>query len=245
MPGKACKHYIHVNWIPAIHAGMTSRLKHLYNQKIYCVGTTLLIAYHNQLFYNQGHPEMNTSPALLAAANSLLIIVDIQTKLAAVMPETEAQLMTANTGILLEAAGLLNIPVLLTEQYPKGLGSTDASILQKLPEATQVFEKTGFSCCLAEGFCAALESNGRKQIILAGLEAHVCVLQTALEMRHNGYQVYVVEDAICSRKAEHKFYALQRMQQQGVTLTNYESVLFEWLRDASHPHFRRISGLLR
>ena len=72
---------------------------------------------------------MNTSPALLSAANSLLIIVDIQTKLSAVMPETEAQLMTANTGILLEAAGILNIPVLLTEQYPKGLGRTDASIL--------------------------------------------------------------------------------------------------------------------
>ena len=187
---------------------------------------------------------MNTSPALLSTANSLLIIVDIQTKLAAVMPETEAQLMTANTGILLEAAGLLNIPVLLTEQYPKGLGTTDASIIQKLPKATQVFEKTGFSCCLAEGFCAALENSGRKQIILAGLEAHVCILQTALELLHNGYQVYVFEDAICSRKAEHKFYALQRLQQQGVTLTNYESVLFEWLRDASHPHFRSISGLL-
>ena len=85
----------------------------------------------------------------------------------------------------------------------------------------------------------------RKQIILAGLEAHVCVLQTALELLHNGYQVYVVEDAICSRKAEHKFYALQRMQQQGITITNYESVLFEWLRDASHPDFRSISGLLR
>jgi isochorismate hydrolase len=76
-------------------------------------------------------------------------------------------------------------------------------------------------------------------------EAHVCVLQTALDLRHNGYQVYVVEDAICSRKAEHKFYALQRMQQQGITIINYESVLFEWLRDASHPHFRSISGLLR
>ena len=164
---------------------------------------------------------MNTSPALLSAANSLLIIVDIQTKLAAIMPENEAQLMTANTGILLEAAGLLSIPVLLTEQYPKGLGATYASIVPKLPETSQVFEKTGFSCCLAEGFCDTLESSGRKQIILAGLEAHVCVLQTALELRHTGYQVYVVEDAICSRKAEHKFYSLQRMEQQGISVINY------------------------
>ena len=103
---------------------------------------------------------MNTSPALLSAANSLLIIVDLQAKLSAAMPEAEAKLMTANTGSLLEAAALLNIPVLLTEQYPKGLGATDTSIANKLPEATQVFEKTGFSCCAAEGFCAALESSG-------------------------------------------------------------------------------------
>ena len=92
---------------------------------------------------------MNSSPALLSAANSLLIIIDIQAKLSGVMPKTDAKLMTANTGILLEAAGLLSVPVLLTEQYPKGLGATDPSISQKLPEATQVFEKTGFSCCLA------------------------------------------------------------------------------------------------
>lgn len=161
------------------------------------------------------------------------------------MPEVEAKLITGNTGSLLEAAALLYIPVLLTEQYPKGLGATDMSIAKKLPESTQVFEKTGFSCCSAEGFCVALESSNRKQIILAGLEAHVCVLQTALDLYHNGYQVYVVEDAVCSRKAEHKFYALQRMQQQAITITNHESVLFEWLRDAGHPDFRSISGLLR
>lgn len=188
---------------------------------------------------------MKTSPALLSATNSLLVIVDLQTKLSAVMSEAEAKLMTANTVRLLEAAALLNVPVLLTEQYPKGLGRTDASIAEKLPEAAQVFEKTGFSCCSVAGFCAALENSGRKQIILTGLEAHVCVLQTALELLHNGYQVYVAEDAVCSRKTEHKFYALQRMQQQGITITNHESILFEWLRDASHPNFRSISGLLR
>ncbi len=184
-------------------------------------------------------------PNVLSAENSLLILVDIQAKLSAVMPEAEAELMMENTGSLLEAAVILNIPVLLTEQYPKGLGATDAGIASKLPAATKAFEKTGFSCCAAEDFCAALESSGRNQVILAGLEAHVCVLQTALELLHNGYQVYVVEDAVCSRKAEHKFYALQRLQQQGITITNHESVLFEWLRDARHPDFRSISGLLR
>ncbi|MGR9000264.1 MAG: hydrolase [Gammaproteobacteria bacterium] len=188
---------------------------------------------------------MNMHPNILSTENSLLILVDIQAKLSAVMPEAEAKLMKANAGILLEAAVILNVPVLLTEQYPKGLGATDTSIANKLTETTQVFEKTGFSCFAAEGFCAALESSGRKQIILSGVEAHVCVLQTALELLHKGYQVYVVEDAICSRKAEHKFYALERMQQQGTTIINYESVLFEWLKDARHPDFRSISDLLR
>ncbi len=188
---------------------------------------------------------MNKPPALLSAANSLLVIVDLQTKLSAVMPATEAKLITENAGSLVKAAAILNIPILVTEQYPKGLGTTDTSIIQKLPEATPIFEKTGFSCCLAEGFCNALESSERKQIILTGIEAHVCVLQTALELLHKGYQVYVVEDAICSRKSVHKVYALQRMQQQGITIINHESVLFEWLRDASHPDFRSISGLLQ
>jgi nicotinamidase-related amidase len=188
---------------------------------------------------------MSTHPALLSAENSLLVVVELQTKLSAAMPEWEAELMSNNAGSLLDAANILNIPVLLTEQYPKGLGSTVISIAEKLPQTTQVFDKTGFSCCAADGFCKALENSGRQQIILAGQEAHVCVLQTALELVHIGYQVYIVEDAVCSRKTEHKFYALQRLQQHGITLANHESVLFEWLRDANHPDFKSISGLLR
>jgi len=188
---------------------------------------------------------MNTHPDLLRAENSLLVVIDIQTKLSAVMPEKAAELMIANTGILVEAADYLNIPVLLTEQYPKGLGATDTAIVQKLPKTFQIFDKTGFSCCAANGFNEALEMTRRKQIILVGQEAHVCVLQTALELLYLGLKVHVVEDALSSRKAEHKFYALQRLQQQGATITNHESVLFEWLRNAAHPEFKRISALLR
>jgi nicotinamidase-related amidase len=188
---------------------------------------------------------MTTHPNILSAKNSLLIVVDLQAKLSAVMPEAEAELMTANSRSLVEAAELLGIPVLLTEQYPKGLGSTDTTITDILSEDTLIFDKTGFSCCAAEGFTDTVASTDRKQIILVGQEAHFCVTQTALELMHFGYQVHVVEDAICSRKAEHKFYALQRMQQQGATITNYESVLFEWVRDSTHPEFKKISGLLR
>ncbi|MGR9014729.1 MAG: isochorismatase family protein [Gammaproteobacteria bacterium] len=188
---------------------------------------------------------MTTHPNLLSAQNSLLIVVDLQTTLSAVMPEAEAELMTANARSLVEAAGLLSIPVLLTEQYPKGLGATNTAITDILSEDTLIFDKTGFSCCAAEGFTDTVANTDRKQVVLVGQEAHVCVLQTALELLHLGYQVHVVEDAVCSRKAEHKFYALQRMQQQTATITNYESVLFEWLKDSTHPDFKKISGLLR
>ncbi|MFI3187648.1 MAG: isochorismatase family protein [Methylococcaceae bacterium] len=188
---------------------------------------------------------MPTHPNLLTIKNSLLIIVDLQTKLSAAMPESEAELMTANACSLVQAAGFLSIPILLTEQYPKGLGATDISITNLLSENTLIFDKTDFSCCAAEGFTDTVANTDRRQIILVGQEAHVCVLQTALELIHLGYQVHVVEDAICSRKAEHKFYALQRMQQQGATITNYESVLFEWVKHSTHPEFKKISGLLR
>ncbi|WP_432741070.1 isochorismatase family protein [Methylobacter sp. G7] len=188
---------------------------------------------------------MSTHPNLLSIENSLLIVVDLQTTLSAAMPEAEAELMTSNARSLVEAAGLLSIPVLLTEQYPQGLGSTDTSITDLLSEDTLIFDKTGFSCCAAEGFTDTVANTDRKQVILIGQEAHVCVLQTALELLHLGYQVHVVEDAICSRKAEHKFYALQRMQQQNATITNYESVLFEWVKDSRYPEFKKISGLLR
>ncbi len=108
-----------------------------------------------------------------------------------------------------------------------------------------MFSKNGFSCCAAEGFNGTLAALGRKQVVLAGQETHVCVLQTALELQHLGYQVHVLADAVCSRRAEHKAFALQRMQQQGVTLTCHESALFEWLRDARHERFKTISSLLR
>ena len=188
---------------------------------------------------------MNTHPSLLNTLDSVLVIVDMQTTLSSVMPENEAESMRESTLSLIEATKKLGIPVLLTEQYPQGLGHTENPIKDALPDNAQLFDKTAFSCCGASGFMPALEKMGRKQIILVGQEAHVCILQTALDLTAQGYQVHVVEDAICARKTEHKFFALQRLQSQNVVISNYESVLFEWLRDASHPDFRAISGLLR
>ena len=188
---------------------------------------------------------MHTHPNLVSINNSLLLVIDIQSKLVAAMPENDAEQMLDNSSRLIEATKTLDIPVLLTEQYSKGLGPTDHQLTEKLAKNTVIFDKTGFSCLAADGFTEALEQSGRKQIIVIGQETHVCVIQTALELLNKGYQVHIVEDAVCSRKTEHKLFALQRMQQQGATITCYESVLFEWLRNSKHPDFKNISRLLR
>lgn len=188
---------------------------------------------------------MTTHPNLLNSDDSLLIIVDLQTKLSNVMPPEMAGLTTENTIHLIEVANKLDIPMLVTEQYPQGLGATEERISNSFALSTPIFDKTGFSCCASAPFCDALQTSERKQVILVGQETHVCILQTALELLQRGHQVFVVEDAVSSRNPEHKINALQRMRQQGVTVTNYESVLFEWLRNANHPQFKAISVLLR
>jgi len=188
---------------------------------------------------------MTTHPNLLDVNNSVLLVVDIQGRLSTAMPAADLEQMLIHGRRLLEAARLLSVPVLLTEQYPQGLGPTQPEISECLPDASRIFGKTGFSCCAADGFNQALANTGRKQVVVIGQETHVCVLQTALELLNQAYQVHVLTDAVCSRRAEHKTYALQRMQQQGATLSCHESVLFEWLRDARHGEFKTISALLR
>ena len=188
---------------------------------------------------------MNRHTHLLTPQNSLLVIVDMQIRLTEVMPVTDASLMLTHTDRLIKAAMALEVPVLVTEQNPKGLGSTVADITDSLPQETPIFPKTGFSCCAAEGFCEILEQIQRNQIILVGQETHVCILQSALDLLSRSYQIHIVEDGVCSRKAEHKSNALARMQRLGITITNHESVLFEWLGDYNHPDFKTIAKLLR
>ncbi|MBS3964328.1 MAG: isochorismatase family protein [Methylomonas sp.] len=184
-------------------------------------------------------------PGLLSAEQSLLLVIDVQTRLLSAMADSDAQEVTANTVKLLAAAETLAIPVLLTEQYPQGLGASHADIAHAMPDAARCFAKTAFSCCGAEGLIAALQVSARSQVVLTGQEAHVCVLQTALELLAAGYAVFVVEDGVCSRSARHKDNALARLRQAGVVIVNYESVLFEWLQDARHPQFKTLSALLR
>ena len=182
---------------------------------------------------------------LLVLADSLVVVVDMQAKLLNAMPSASAQTVLANAVKLLTAARLLQVPVLLTEQYPKGLGPSTDAVLNQLPEYTQRFEKTAFSCCGGEGFNQALLASGRRQVVLVGQETHVCVLQTAVDLHNQGFDVHVIEDAVCSRLDSHKHNALLRLSRLGITISNHESVLFEWLRDAKHNDFKAISALVR
>ena len=185
-----------------------------------------------------------TALPLCEAAHSQLVVIDVQERLATAMSEKPRQQTLHNTALLTQAANSLKIPVTHTEQYPTGLGLTEEVVRAHLTDS-EAIEKTCFSCFAAEGFITAVSLSQRQQIILCGMESHVCVLQTAIELQQAGYQVFVVEDAVCSRHKRNHKNALARLRQAGVIVTNTESVIFEWLRDAGHPDFKSLSRLLR
>ncbi|HTT07735.1 MAG TPA: isochorismatase family protein [Gammaproteobacteria bacterium] len=176
---------------------------------------------------------------------SQLVVIDLQEKLGAAMPEKVINRVIKNTVLLLSAATRLGIPVIVTEQYPKGLGTLLPGIGSAVPAQSRRLEKTCFSCVAATGFEAVSQNTARPQIVVAGMEAHVCVLQTAFDLHAAGRQVFVVEDAVCSRRLENYESAINRLRHGGVTVTNSESVVFEWLRDAQHAEFKSLSAILR
>lgn len=178
------------------------------------------------------------------AESSVVMIIDIQTKLTAVMPVKVLARVHRYTSLIIKSANVLNIPVFITEQYPKGLGNLEPDIDTLLEENSRRYEKTTFSCIGAGKLMEDLSGTKRRQIILVGMEAHICVLQSALDLYSAGYQVYVVADAVCSRHRESYETALSRLHQAGVCIVNAESVLFEWLRDAKHEHFKTLQPLV-
>ena len=190
-----------------------------------------------------------TKPALqnhlCVAAESQVVIVDIQTRLAGAMQADDRLRVIRNTGILIQAAGILNVPLIASEQYPKGLGPTEEDVAWHFPENLEAVEKSCFACTGEPAFAEALNRHGRRQVILAGMETHVCVLQTAMELKADGYAVFVANDAVCSRKESHHRNALERLREAGVVVTNIESVLFEWVRDARHEQFKAVSALIK
>lgn len=180
---------------------------------------------------------------LLSARRAHLVVVDIQERLTPAIHGLDSLLQ--QTGILVRAAGRLDIPVTVTEQYPKGLGHTLPSVAAGLPESAAVVSKVTFACTGEPAFLERIASCGRDQLVLCGMEAHICVLQTALGLRQQGWAVAVVADAVSSRTPENAARGLARMAAHGVDCVTTEMVLFEWLERAGTPQFRELSALVK
>jgi nicotinamidase-related amidase len=177
-------------------------------------------------------------------ARPILTIVDVQERLFNAMDAERRDDMVANVKILASAARRLEVPVLVTEQYPKGLGRTLPEVKALLADVPP-FEKTAFSCADAEGFMDHVRALGADHVILSGIEAHVCVLLTALDLLGRGLKVSVVADAVCSRRAANLEIGLAQARQAGAVITATETVVFQLLGGADNDAFRELSKLLR
>lgn len=175
---------------------------------------------------------------LLNQEDSVLLLIDVQEKLASHVLNHVAFIERCEW--LLKLANKMNVPILASEQYPKGLGHT---IEQHQPyfSSGDCIEKIHFSCMQQPEYIKRLKEYKKKQLILIGIEAHVCVLQTAMEMKEAGFDVYVVVDAVSSRKELDLKYGLKRMKHEGIHLITAEMVFFEWLRHAGSPEFKALS----
>jgi len=178
----------------------------------------------------------------LRRAESGLIVVDIQERLLPAIAEKER--VVQNAVRLAQGAAILHVPIFATEQYRKGLGATVPEVAQAIPAFAPI-EKLAFSACGADGFVAALREKKVTQPILCGIEAHVCVLLTALDLLGRGLQVSVVADAVCSRRAANLEIGLAQARQAGAVITATETVVFQLLGGADNDAFRELSKLLR
>ena len=174
--------------------------------------------------------------------SSLALVIDIQERLYPHMDQ--AELLLKNTGILLSGLKALDIPVILTEQYPKGLGSTLEEIKLKLPNIDPL-EKISFSCCDDSSYMEALRASGKSQIIICGIETHVCVMQTVIDLLEKDFIPVVIADCVSSRSPSDKHIALERMSHEGAIISTYESILFELARVAGTDTFKTISKLVK
>lgn len=179
---------------------------------------------------------------LMDAKRSSFLLVDVQDNLVPVMADARA--VYRGCALLLRAAARLGIPVIASEQYPKGLGHTAGELAQLLPEDA-VMEKIHFACSADAAIAARLAALGRDQVVIAGIEAHVCVLQSALGLKAQGYQVFVAADACSSRQAGNHHAAMARLAANGIGVVSVEMVVFEWLHQAGTPEFKDMVGLIK
>lgn len=174
--------------------------------------------------------------------SAVLLIVDIQTRLVPAIADHEQ--IVHQSSVLLQTANLMELPVLATEQYPRGLGSTVEEIKQDLPEKVVVSEKISFDACTDE-IRQALMASGRKQVIICGMETHVCVYQTVRRLLADGYEVFVAADAVGSRTVANKENALAMFRQMGAVVSNTETLIFDLLQVAGTPLFKQVSVLIK
>ena len=175
---------------------------------------------------------------------AVLVVIDVQEKLCVAMEEKVLKRLVKNIGVMLECAAEFNIPVLVTEQYVKGLGATLPELKEKAASAS-FFEKMTFSSCGSAEFVDTLKSTGRTQVIITGMETHVCVLQTVIELREAGLNVHVVKDAVMSRSKQNWQTAVEVMTLAGAVPTCTESALFQLLKIAGTDEFKKLSRLVK
>lgn len=179
-------------------------------------------------------------PTHLIPGQSALLVIDVQEKLLAKIPDRET--LVQNIAFLIDGARLLEVPVTVTEQYPKGLGPTTPVLAEKVTERP---DKVAFSCCAIPAVTASFRQQGRSKILLTGMETHVCVLNTALDLLAEGFQVYLAVDAVASRFVLDHDIALGRLEKAGAILTTSETAVFEWVGGSGHPKFKQVSALVQ
>jgi nicotinamidase-related amidase len=182
-------------------------------------------------------------PMLLSAHSSQLLVVDVQERLLPAMTSSEACL--SNIVRLAKASRHLAVPITISEQYPQGIGPSAAPIRATCEGAAEIMTKMTFSCGHDEKIAARIAANARRQLVICGIEAHICVLQTALTFASAHFDVFVVADAVTSRQPESKEIALRRLERAGVTLATVEMVFFEWLGRAGTADFKILQQLIK
>jgi len=180
---------------------------------------------------------------ILELSRSALLIIDMQEAFRANLPDFDRY--ARRMAVAARGALLLNLPIIVTEQYPKGLGHTALEIRDVLPPAVAIIEKTTFSSCGAQQFQSQLQRSEASQVLVAGIEAHICVNQTVHDLLDSGFQVHLLTDCIASRKETDRIAALQKMQSSGAIASSVEMALFELMRDSRHEQFKAIQGLIK
>lgn len=191
------------------------------------------------------HPHGRPDPRTLALdrSDALLLVVDVQERLAAAMPQQARAQFEKNVILLVRAAQRLQLPIVATEQYPKGLGHTVPGLRELLPEPP--LEKLEFSCGASKPVARRILATGRRQVIVAGMETHVCVFQTVRDLARGEFAVFLPQDAVLSRTEENRQVGLRLCEKSGATLTSAEAAVFDLLGAAGTPEFKELAPLLK